>query len=381
MPKLTSISIKFLVPKDKPYEVSDIPGLFLRIHPSGKKVWKLNKSINKKRITKTLGEYPEVSIAEARAQVSAMSTNPFSQSNSTFRSIFNNWVEYKKTTTKYWKDIVSCMEKNVLPTLGSLEWNAITPMMYINTVKANVSEGVALDRYFRYIASIERFALTVGITANLKFQLLKSLLPKQESVHHVSIPALELPEFFKELYIYMHKPLRNQNHLPAIKMLFYTLLRANEAYCIKWSYIDTQNQVIVIPAERMKTRKEHTVPITTQIQSLLDSIPKKGEYVFNPKLNQYNMPKVMLNMVENVFKQVTVNGKRLVPHGIRAMGRTWMAEQGIDFEVAENCLAHTVGNQVVQAYNRTTLLERRRVAMQKWNDYVEECFSKSWAET
>lgn len=377
MSKLTALSIKFLAPKDKPYEVADIPGLFLRIHPSGKKVWKLNKSINKKRITKTLGEYPTIGIVEAREKVLALANDPFAKKGNTFKDVYENWLEYKKGTNKYWRILASRVERNLLPTLGSSLWTEITPLMVINAVKSNVPEGQRIDYYYAYIASMERFAVTLGIAGSLKLQALTSLAPRKIFKHQDTIPAEDLPVFFEELRHYMSLPLRTKRHLNAILMLFYTLLRANEAYSLKWEYIDLQNKVITIPAEQMKMRREHTIPITPQIEKLLEVIPKTGEYLFSPSFDNLGRARTMINSIAAIFKQLRINGQKLVPHGIRAMGRTWMAEQGIDFEVAENCLAHIVGNQVVQAYNRTTLLERRRVAMQKWDDYVESCFNNA----
>lgn len=374
-PPLTSLSIKFLEVRDKMYEVPDIPGLFLRIYPSGKLIWKINKSVNGKRIVKTLGEYPKVSIAEARKQVNSLNRDPLAQTDNTFKGIFDSWIEYRKLQCKEWDRVASRVRRRLLPTLGSTAWNDITPMMVLNTIKDNVPANMRPERYFADVASMERFALTLGVTTNLKFQTLSSLVPKREVRHQPTIPASDLPEFFSELKKLMSLPHRNQRNLVFIKLLFYTLLRNRELCLLKWEYIDKKNKVITIPSEFMKMRKEHIVPITNQIQETLDSIPKTTDYVFSPTLSA-GEPKSLKSMINRVFSQITTNGNRLVAHGVRSIGRTWMADQGIDFAVAENCLAHTVGSSVSQAYNRTTLLERRRVAMQKWNDFVEECFNK-----
>ena len=101
-PLLTVQSIKFLEIKDKTYEVPDIPGLFLRIYPSGKKVWKMNKSVNGKRIVKTLGAYPkEVTIAQARQKVKEYAELSSPQNNlPTLENIYNGWIEEKKIYQK-----------------------------------------------------------------------------------------------------------------------------------------------------------------------------------------------------------------------------------------------------------------------------------------
>lgn len=375
-PQLTSLSIKFLEVKDKMYEVPDIPGLFLRVYPSGKLVWKINKSVNGKRVVKTLGDYPTVSIAKARQQVTALNLDEQTNTGNTFKDVFENWLECRKLKNKEWTRIASRDKKRLLPTLGSIPWNDITPMMVINTIKTHVPPTLRAEYYFGDIASMERFALTLGITTTLKFQTLASLLPKRPKAHQPTIPAQDLPIFFNELKTLMSLPRKVPRNIVVIKLMFLTLLRTRELCLLKWSYIDTDTKVITIPSEIMKMRRPHTVPITRQIQETLDSLPKESDYVFSPTLDKTGDAKALKMTICNIFKQIVTNGNRLVPHGIRAMGRTWMAEQGIDFEVAENCLAHTVGNSVVQAYSRTTLLERRRVAMQKWDDFVEECFNK-----
>ena len=120
-PLLTVQSIKFLPVKDKTYEVPDVPGLFLRIHPSGKKVWKMNKSINGKRIVKTLGSYPkEMSIAQARETVRSYVEDPTKAEEYTFGSIFNDWLLIKKGETVSWKDTSSRFERFILPDINTI---------------------------------------------------------------------------------------------------------------------------------------------------------------------------------------------------------------------------------------------------------------------
>lgn len=147
---------------------------------------------------------------------------------------------------------------------------------------------------------------------------------------------------------------------------FYTLLRPGELVALKWAWI--KDGIIEIPAEIMKMKKAHRVPITKQLQAVLNSCLVTSDFVFP---SPYSPEKhVRIESLEKVFYRNGFKGI-LVPHGIRSIGRTWMAEHGEDHQVAEACLAHRIGGAVELAYNRSDLLERRRDAMQRWCDFVE----------
>lgn len=375
---LTVQSIKFLPVKDKTYEVPDIPGLFLRIHPSGKKVWKMNKSINKKRITKTLGEYPkDLSIAQAREKIKEYSGESKRNKNiSTFGSIFEEWLELKKQSIKEWESINSRIRRVLMPELHDMLWEDITPMLVVKTIKQNYTKGQDPRALIFNLHNLETYALNMGYTTSRKFDGILQVFPRRETQHRPTLEPAELPIFFANLQNLAANRYWGYDHIPYVLLCFYTLLRNGEVVRLQWSFVNQEKKLITIPASVMKMRKEHSVPITTQIEELLSKLPHDRKYILPYDVDGTSLRHIQV-MLQRIFAQITVNNKKLVPHGIRAMGRTWMAENDVDFEVAENCLAHKVGNAVVQAYNRTTLLEKRRIAMQRWNKYVETCFNES----
>lgn len=382
-PLLTVQSIKFLPVKDKTYEVLDVPGLFLRIHPSGKKVWKLNKSINGKRVVKTLGSYPkEMSLAQAREAVRAYVEDPTKSEDYTLGSIFNDWLTLKKNTVSSWKDTNSRFERFLLPYLGKTLWNDLTPVLLLKTLKRSTISNCVAKRIAQEIGNIEKYALNMGYTDRVRFQFLSNNFPTQRTQHRHCTQPSELVQFFKNIDTVIHSTFRRYNHWYLVQMLFYTLLRVGEVSALKWEYINQDKKIITIPAEIMKTRVEHIVPITTQIDELLGKLDHINEYIFqhrkpgnpNPKARGGNL------VLDDLFKKASINDLVMVPHGVRATGRIWMSENNVPFEVAENCLSHKVGSAITQAYNRTTLLEQRRVAMQKWNDFVEKCLKEAGIE-
>lgn len=151
----------------------------------------------------------------------------------------------------------------------------------------------------------------------------------------------------------------------------YTLLRPNEYCSLEWSWINFEDNTITVPAEVMKMKLPHVVPITKQMLTLLLNRPRVGKYVFpatQGKVAQhFSTNSASLFLRRHGFKD------KLVPHGIRSIGRTWMHDHDIPFDVAEKCLAHTVGTSTQLAYDRSDLLEKRREAMQQWSDFVEDC--------
>lgn len=383
-PLLTVQSIKFLPVKDKTYEVPDVPGLFLRIHPSGKKVWKLNKSINGKRVVKTLGSYPkEMSIAQAREAVRTYVEDPAKAIEHTVNNIYKGWIELKKLSAPTaWKDTNSRFARFVLPTIGKMLWEELTPILLVKVLQKNSPSNFSAKTMASEISNLEQYALNMGYTDRIRFQYLTKNFPTQKTQHRSCVHPNDLPQFFKNLDQVIHSTRRKSNLWLLVQLLFYTLLRINEVTSLKWEYVNLEKKVITLPAELMKTRVEHIVPLTTQMNNVLSQISHINEYIFQYRkpYNKQLKPKGGGVTFAALFREASIDGLVLVPHGVRATGRIWMSENSIPFEVAENCLSHKTGNAVTQAYNRTTLLEQRRVAMQKWNDYVEKCLKEAGIE-
>ena len=386
---LTAISIKFLPIKETRYDIADIPGLSLRVEPTGKKTWRLCKSVDGKRIFKTLGTFPELSITEARNIVKQYSSNVVitgkaKRQLNTFGNIFRDFVEVKKTQILHWEDIDIGIRKYLLDDLDKELWDNITPLMLINLINKNVPDKYVSikTRLCTYITGLEKYAVNTGRTnRGFHFQSISSALPKYTPNHMSTIPYTNLSAFIKVFYERTGLPFKSRlakwDYWTVFLVGSYTLLRPAEYLSIKWDYIDLDRKVITIPAENMKMKETHQVPMSEQLVAVISSIEKKEGYDFIfPQMKDGTATQLATfnGNYCRAFKRVSKEIKdKLVPHGLRAMGRTWMSENRIDFDVAEHCLAHSVGNETVISYNRTTLLEKRRVAMQKWCDFVESC--------
>jgi integrase len=157
-----------------------------------------------------------------------------------------------------------------------------------------------------------------------------------------------------------------------IEWQLHTMVRPSEAAGAKWSEIDLENKVWIIPAERMKKKREHAVPLTDQILEILNSLkPISGhrEHVFPADRNpRHHINEQTANMA---LKRMGYE-KRLVAHGLRALASTTLNQSGFDGDVVEAALAHVDKNEVRRAYNRADYLDRRRVMMSWWSKYIEQ---------
>jgi integrase len=194
---------------------------------------------------------------------------------------------------------------------------------------------------------------------------LDHLLPPAKKLgvrgHHAAMSYSDLPAFMAKLA---------ETPGVAAKALAFTILtcaRTNETLGMTWDEVSFSSSTWVVPPSRMKMQKPHDVPLSEQVLRLLgDQMAGRGKnpFVFSGR------PRQPLSAMAMAMLLRRMGAGEFTVHGFRSAARSWMADQGIEFQLAEACLAHTVGNAVVQAYQRSSMLERRRPTMQAWSDFV-----------
>ncbi|WP_456069678.1 tyrosine-type recombinase/integrase [Haemophilus paraphrohaemolyticus] len=372
-------------------ELNDGNGLFLQLMTAGSKIWRFryNHPTTNKRTKTTIGNYPEITLAQARQQreewraLLAQGIDPqthkarlereqeLAEAN-TFLAVAEKWRAKKqgeiteKTLAKYW----SSLHLHIFPFIGMYPINEIVPTLALIPLQ-RVEQRNNIDmanRLASYINEILNFAVNGGlIPFNPCLRMNKTLKqPKKEN--NPRIKSEELPEFMQALAQANIEP--QTRALIQFQML--TMTRPSEASGAKWAEIDLNARLWTIPAERMKAREPHTVPLSTQAVKILEKLqPVTGRftYVF-PKHGNNNAP--MNSSSANVaIKRMGYAGKQTA-HGLRGLARTYLAEQNTNHEHAEACLAHKTGGNVSLAYNHATYLEQRKAIMQKWGDFVEQ---------
>ena len=363
--------------KDKDYMMADTNGLFLRIWPNGKKTWYLKKSINGKIQKKVIGLFPDIGISEARVtakmlikqltETTSDETRKKEVTSQTFKQVYDAWFMLKQAEIKNWRDVSSRFENYLLPKLGHRVFASILPLDVQECLAPLVKTGKleTIKRICIWLRQCEDYAFNAGIIETQRLQKISKLFRRPAAEHRPAISPAELPTFFKDV---MATPKTTAVIFSLLKVAFYTLLRPGEYTLMKWDWI--HDDVIEVPADSMKMKRPHRVPISRQLKAVINELPKRGEYVFYSASSANGH--ISLGCLALFLKRIGYKD-RLTAHGIRSVGRTWMAENKIPFDVAELCLAHSVGTQTVQAYNRTDLLDERREAMQKWCDYVDSC--------
>lgn len=391
---LTNTEIKQAKSKEKEYSLTDGNGLSLRVKPNGSKLWIFNyfRPFTKKRANLSFGKYPEVTLAEVRKKreqaknLLAQDIDPKAHKaeesekkkealENTFAVHAEKWFELKKTQVQLstaeqaWNNL----NRHVLPELGNIPVHLLKPKIVIDVLKPVASRGSyeTVKRLCRGINEIMRLAVASGaIEVNYLADITK-LFPAPVKTNMATIEPNRLPELMRAIVnsnIY-----RNTRCL--MEWQLHTMTRPVEAATARWEDIDIEYKVWVIPAERMKMKKPHTIPLTPQTLALLEVIrPISGhrEYLF-PNLRN---PRDHANSqsVNMALKRIGFAGQ-LVSHGMRALASTTLNEQGFDADIIESALAHVDRNEVRRAYNRAEYLERRRVLMCWWSEHIEKAAS------
>ena len=282
------------------------------------------------------------------------------------------WQAYFKIHAKGWKNVrhraqwESSMQTYVLPTLGKLDVRDIETA-HIEKVLAPLWERVPEtgSRVQNRIKLVMAYAIAGGYRGKdnpAARDLVKARLGKLQRTngHHEAMPFVEVPAFIAEL---------RKRHLVSARALEFTILtavRTNEVLGCAFDEIDMAKKQWTIPAERMKSRREHRVPLSDRAVDILKAMPRTGKLVFANRdgkpFDQMTMLKLLQNMRPNAGATV---------HGFRSAFRDW-AEERTSFPepVKEAALAHAVGDAVVKAYRRTDLFAKRTKLMEMWADFL-----------
>jgi integrase len=388
---LTATEVKQAKVKDKEYKLADGEGLKLRIRQNGTKTWLLDyfKPYTKKRTTLSLGSYPEVSLADARAKRLEARTllakdidpkdhrdeiarNEKSALENTFGVVALDWYKIKKTKVQLntaehdWKNI----DRHVLPTLKNVPVHKIKPKLISDILKPVVNKGSleTVKRLCRIINEIMRHAKGLGLIEINCLSEITKLFPAPQKTSMKTIKPEQLSELMKALYdsnIY-------KNTKCLVEWQLHTMTRPIEAVSARWEDINFEEKTWVIPEERMKMKKAHTIPLTPETLALLEKIKSLNtntEYLFpNLRDPKKHASSQSANMA---LKRIGFAGK-LVSHGLRALASTTLNEHGaFDPDVIEAALAHVDKNEVRRAYNRSEYIKRRREMMNWWSNHIK----------
>ncbi len=397
---LTATEVKNAKPKEKEYRLSDGQGLQLRVLPSGSKQWQLNyyRPTNGKRANFNLGRFPDVNLAQARKnsllakELIAQGIDPQEDQKKkqqdykeihehTFVNVAKEWFEIKKdsVTSDYASDILRSLELHIFPHLADTPVKNITAPLVIELLKPIEAKGSleTVKRLSQRLNEVMNFATNCGLIQANPLTGIKAAFKKPKKENMAALKPAELPELMGAIANASIK--RTTRCL--LEWQLHTMTRPAEASGAKWCEVDIDEKVWTIPAERMKKRREHRIPLTEQAIELLDVMkPISGhrEFIFPSDRD----PKKPCNSqtANMALKRMGFAG-RLVSHGLRSLASTTLNEQGFEADLIEAALAHIDDNQVRSAYNRTDYLERRIPMMCWWSGHIGEAAKGSLSVT
>lgn len=390
--RLTDTHIKKLKSADKDFVVSDGQGLQLRVRTSGSKLWNFNYThpVTKKRVNMGLGMYPDVGLKQAREMAEwargklSDGEDPKSardedqalkrqSASHTLKAVAEEWFEVKRTTVTpdYAEDIWRSLLLHVFPKLGKTPIVEVNAPKLIDVMRPIEASGrlETVKRVNQRINEVMIYAVNTGIIHANPLAGVKAAFKSPVKQNMPTLAPHELPEFLEKL---QDASLTiTTKHL--IRWQLHTMTRPSEAAGARWDEIVEHNDGRmnwVIPAERMKKRKAHTVPLSSEAKRILDKmrlISGEREHIFpsqrNPQTHTNNQTANM------AIKRMGYGGK-LVSHDLRALASTILNEEGKDPDLIEAALAHVDANQVRSAYNRADYLERRRELMEWWSKRI-----------
>ncbi len=398
--RLTDKEIKASKPGDKEYNLFDGEGLRLRIKPNGSKHWILNyhRPTNRKRTNLSLGKYPDLSLANARKsaleakELIAQGIDPQEERKRllnehkathehTFSLVASKWFEIKKdsVTADYAIDIWRSLELHILPSLSNTPVKDIDAPMIIELLKPIEAKGSleTVKRLAQRLNEIMNYAANCGLIKANPLTGIKAAFKKPKKENMAALAPAELPELMSAIANASIK--RTTRCL--IEWQLHTMTRPTEASGARWDELDLENKVWIIPAERMKKRREHRIPLTKQMLAILEVIkPISGhrEYIFP---SDRDPQKPCNSQTANMALKRMGFAGRLVSHGLRSLASTTLNEQGFEADLIEAALAHVDDNQVRSAYNRTDYLERRIPMMCWWSGHIGEAAKGSLSVT
>jgi integrase len=391
---LTDAAVRAAKPTKKPYKLTDYAGLYLHVTPGGSKLWRMRYEYGRKEKLLSLGPYPDVTLADARDQRDAakrllrdgrdpsvekklqLSRQQEAGANS-FEAIARDWHARKLPTwtERHAKDVLDSLEGSVFPTLGPSPIADITPPMVLHVLRAIEARPAqeTARRVRQRVSAVFVYAIAMGIGENDPAAIVKGAMAPMVKGRQPAIT--DLAEARQVLAAVEAIPAHPTTKL-ANRLLALTVVRPGELRAARWVEFEGlggAEPLWRVPAERMKMKREHLVPLSRQAVAVLDAVrPLTGRcpLVF-PSARHAHRP-----MSENAIGYLLNRAgyhSRHVPHGWRATFSSVMNESHrSDRHVIDLMLAHAPQDKTEAAYNRALHMARRRELAQEWADMLLE---------
>jgi integrase len=387
---LSNLLIKNTKPQAKTLRLSDGRGMYLEIAPSGGKWWRLKYRIDGKEKRISLGVYPDVGLAEARdkreaaRKLVAAGIDPAGHrkaekvaleesTENTFEAIAREWFSM---FSKHWvaghaDKIIRRLELYVFPWIGARPIKAITAPELLAVLRRVESRGAneTAHRALQVCGRVFRFAVATGRAERDPSRDLAGALAPTKEKHLASITdPQEVGALLRAIDAYEGSWITRC----ALRLAPLVFVRPGELRAAQWAEFDFDNAEWRIPAERMKMRVQHVVPLSTQAIAVLRDLQQlTGRFALAfPGVRSRFRP-MSENTITAALRRMGYSGQDMTGHGFRSMASTLLNEQGWNRDAIERQLAHGERDAVRAAYNYAQHLSVRREMMQAWADYLD----------
>ncbi|WP_342449257.1 tyrosine-type recombinase/integrase [Acetomicrobium sp. S15 = DSM 107314] len=377
---LTDIQVRRLAPKEKRYSVLDDRGLYLEIFPNGNKYWRLRKRIGKKDAKRSLGKYPDISLRDARRMRDRMIIELEAEADGvplceTFDKVAEEWLEKRVVPIRTYghiRTVRSRLDRLILPYIGDIPINDISAPDLLSIVRRIENRGQieTAHRVLQICGQIIRYAIATGRADHDPSGDLRGAVIPKKNVHY---PTITDPQKIGALLRAMDAINGSPIIRAALRFQAYTFVRPGELRRAEWSEIDIKEALWKIPAEKMKMRRLHLVPLSRQVLEILDELRNltgKSPFLFP---SSRNLGRPMSDATVNaVIRRMGYSQQEFTGHGFRGMASTILHEHKWPSAVIERQLAHAEKNTVSAAYNHAEYIEERTKMMQWWADWLDE---------
>ena len=404
---LTDTKIRSTKPGDKPVKLTDAGGLYLEVRPTGSKLWRYRYRIAEKENVYALGEYCQApdgeTSAEKRARIShgrltllearterdkcrglvkqgmhpahnrqAQRAAQVAQNANTFEAVAREWIEQRKPkwTAYYLRQVENMLAADAYPYIGALPIRSIMAAHLLGIVRRVEKRGAATVAILlrQWFSAIFRYAVVTPRADIDPAAALKGAIHRPKVEHSKPLARKDIPEFLKSLESYGGY----RTTSIALRLVMMTFVRTVELRGAQWNEFDLDGAEWRIPAERMKMRELHIVPLSVQAVELLRELHTLtgGQCFLFPN---YRRPKTCMTATTlNRALERMGYGGRFSAHGFRATASTMLNEMGYRSDLIERQLAHAERNKVRASYNQAEYMPERKAMMQAWANLIDE---------
>lgn len=369
----------------------------LRLEPGtaqgqGKWIFRFVSPVTGKRRDMGLGAYPMVSLAMARSegksaeQKLASGLDPIDCRNAEREAVraSANVMNFKQAALKVhgeqkpgWKNAkhadqwINTLQTYVLPSIGNRKVNDLTPSDFAETLRPIwISKPETASRVKQRCHMVMKWCWAHGFIQSNPVDVIEFLLPQKQgrrerTKHHPAMPWRAIPEFIATSV----KSCRTKLSCSLLEFVILTAARSGEARAMRWDEVDITSEIWTVPANRMKAKVLHRVPLSRRAIKILKAqrlLHPKADLVFPAIRGGMLSDMILTKFLRDQDAISDVQGRSATAHGFRSSFRDWASENGFAHDLAEKALAHTISNSVEAAYHRTDLLEQRRPMMESW---------------